>query len=231
MFLMNFFRLPVWLYKLYHLSNPKKSFPVEEKYAFLHHIITYILRRGRVTVVCEGLENLPKENGYILFPNHQGLFDSLSMVKNFDHHFSIVAKKELETTFMLKNVLALLGTEYMDRSDIRQSMTIIQNVSKRVKNGENFVIFPEGTRSREGNKLIEFKPGAFKAATMAHSPIIPVALVDSFIPFDVKSIRRTTVYMYILEPMYYDEYKDMKTTEISEIVKGRIETKIKEHLN
>lgn len=229
------FRMPVWIFRLYRMSGSRGNYTKEEKYAFLHKIINCILRRGRVTVKCEGLENLPAggttDGGYILYPNHQGLFDSLSMVRHFSTPFSIVAKKELESVFMLKNVLFLLGAEFMDRDDIRQSMKIIQNVSKRVKEGENFVIFPEGTRSRNGNSLIEFKAGAFKAASMAHAPIVPVALVDSFIPFDYNSIKKTTVYMYILEPIFYDEYKDLKTTEIADIVKKRIEEKIAGHLS
>lgn len=239
MFITCFFRLPVWIPRLYHRSNPKykDSFPREKRYGYIHSIISTVIKRGRVIVHLEGAEKLPKYNpedenstGYILFPNHQGLFDTLSLIKNLDEPFSPLSKKELETTFMLKNVLALMDVEYMDRDDVRQSLKVIQTVSKRVKAGDNFVIFPEGTRSREENNLLEFKAGAFKAATMAHAPIIPVALVDSFIPFDIRSIKKTTVYTYILDPLYYDDYKDLKTAEIAEIVKDRIEKKIAEHL-
>lgn len=232
MFLTHFFRLPYLLFKLFRMGSKKSTYPADEKYAFLHKAVQSIIRRGRVVSVCEGIENLPKDDstGYILFPNHQGLFDVLNSIKYFDKPFSVVVKKELEKTFMLNCVLRMLNAEFMDRDDIRQSMKIIQSVSKRVSAGERFIIFPEGTRSRRGNEMLEFKPGAFKAATMAHAPIVPVALVDSFIPLDVKSLKKTTVYMYILEPMYYEEYKDMKTVEIAKIVQDRIAKKIAEHL-
>ena len=76
--------------------------------------------------------------------------------------------------------------------------------------------------------MLEFKGGSFKSAQKAKCPIVPCALIDSFVPFDQKSIRPVTVKLYYLPPMYYEEYKDMKTTEIAAEVKRRIEAKIAE---
>ena len=52
---------------------------------------------------------------------------------------------------------------------------------------------------------------------------MPVALVDSFKPFDTNTIRPVTVQVHFLEPIYYEEYKDMKTTEIAALVQDRIQ--------
>ena len=87
---------------------------------------------------------------------------------------------------------------------------------------------PEGTRSRNGNEVQEFKGGSFKAATRAKCPIVPVALIDSFKPFDTNTISQVTVQVHFLEPILYEEYQNMKTTEIAEIVKKRIEKVIHE---
>ena len=80
-----------------------------------------------------------------------------------------------------------------------------------------------------GNKLLEFKGGSFKAATKAKCPIIPIALIDSFKPFDTNSIVPVTVQVHFLEPIYYEEYQNMKTTEIAKEVKRRIEETISEY--
>jgi len=69
----------------------------------------------------------------------------------------------------------------------------------------------------------QFKGGSFKAATMARCPIIPVALIDANKPFDSGSLTPVTVQVHFLAPILYDEYKDMKTTEIAELVQGRIQ--------
>jgi 1-acyl-sn-glycerol-3-phosphate acyltransferase len=103
-------------------------------------------------------------------------------------------------------------------------------MTKDLKNGKNFVIFPEGTRSKNGNVIGEFKGGSFKPATKNKCPIIPVALIDSFKPFDTNSIKPVTVQVHFMEPMLYEEYKDMKTVEIASIVQNRIQEKINENI-
>ena len=78
----------------------------------------------------------------------------------------------------------------IDRDDIKQSMKVILQVTKEVMQGRNFLIFAEGTRSKDGNQLLEFKGGSFKAAMKAKCPIVPVALIDSYKSFDTDSINR-----------------------------------------
>ena len=57
----------------------------------------------------------------------------------------------------------------------------------------------------------------------AQCPIVPVALIDSYKPFDVNSIEKIKVQVHFLEPIRYEEYKDMKSVEIAKEVKIRIE--------
>ena len=81
----------------------------------------------------------------------------------------------------------------------------------------------EGTRSKKGNNTLEFKGGSFKAATKAKCPIVPVVLVNSFVPFDSKTLKQITVQVHYLKPLIYDEYKDMKTVEIAEYTRNEIQ--------
>ena len=71
-----------------------------------------------------------------------------------------------------------------------------------------------------------FKGGSFKSAYKAKCPIVPVALMNAFIPFDKNSIRKVTVKVIYLKPIPFEEYKDMKTVEIAAIVKQRIDETI-----
>lgn len=181
---------------------------------------------GNIKIEVHGQENVPKEDGFIYYPNHQGLFDVLTFLHTSPKPFAFVIKKEAKDLILIKQVIAATGSLVMDREDLRQSMQVINQVAKEVQEGKNFLIFAEGHRSRNGNKLLDFKGGSFKAAQKAKCPIVPCALIDSFRPFDENSTRWVTVKLIYLPPMYYDEYKDMKSNEIAEEVKRRIEEAI-----
>lgn len=184
---------------------------------------------GNIKLEVHGLENVPEKDGFMFYPNHQGLFDSLTFYASCPKPFAAVIKKEAKNIILLKQVLQATGSQAMDREDVRQSMQVINQIAEEVKTGRNYLIFPEGHRSHEGNKVQEFKPGSFKAAQKAKCPIVPCALINCFIPFDVQSIRRVTVKLIYLKPMYYEEYKDMKTVEIAAEVKRRIEEAIAQY--
>lgn len=223
-----FFVAPYYLFRIWWCGKSKKiSF--EETFDFIKMVTKKANHAGRVTIESYGIENVPEKDGFIFYPNHQGLFDVLVFLESCPRPFAFVIKKEASNIVLLKQVTRALGSYAMDREDIRQSMQIINKVSEDVKKGKNFIIFPEGTRSRKGNELLDFKGGSFKSATKAKCPIVPCALIDSFIPFDENSIRPVTVKLIYLPPMYYDEYKDMKTVEIAAEVKKRIEAVIAQY--
>ena len=229
MVLYNILRVPYMWYKLCYYANHTDKYTEEERYELLRYIDERAIKGGRVEIEIHGQENIPKENGFIFFPNHQGLFDVLAIIQVCPVPFSVVAKKELTNVPFLKQVFACMKAFMIDRDDVKQSMQVIINVIKEVKAGRNYLIFAEGTRSKDGNHQQEFKGGSFKAATKSKCPIVPVALIDSYKAFDTGSVKKLTVQVHFLEPIYYDEYKDMKTTEIAAEVKKRIEATITQY--
>ncbi len=218
----------MWIKLCYHASHVDK-YTEEEHYKMLKFITNRANKGGNVKIDVHGLENIPKENGFMFFPNHQGLYDVLAIVDVCPAPFSVVAKKEVADVQFLKQVFACMRAYMLDRNDVRQAMQVIIDVTKEVQKGRNYLIFPEGTRSRNGNQVGEFKGGSFKSAVKAKCPVIPVALIDSFKPFDTNSTAPVTVQVHFLEPISYDEYKDMKTTEIAAIVKERIQETINKY--
>lgn len=215
-------KAPYYLFQIWRYGKSDKvSF--EEAYAYVKKVTIAANKAGRVKIESYGLENIPKDNGFIFFPNHQGLYDVLAVLESCPVPFAFVIKKEASNVILLKQVSKALGSLAIDREDIRQSMKVIQEVATQVKGGKNFLIFAEGTRSKEGNKVQDFKGGSFKSAMKAQCPIVPCALIDAFKPFDEKSIKPVTVKIVYLPPIYYEEYKGMKTVEVAAEVKRRIE--------
>lgn len=228
MLLRNLLLLPYLFVKLMYYAASKKVSEAK-KYKLIRLIGLRGCKCGNVNVHGYGLENLPKESGYIMYPNHQGLFDVMGLVYLDSAPFGVVIKKETYDIFLLRKLVQTLGGLFMDRNDIKQGLQIINEMANQVKSGRNFLIFPEGTRSKNGNQVGEFKSGSFKAATKARCPIVPIAIIDSYLPFDTNSIRHVDVQLHFLPPIPYEEYKGMKTTEIADMVKSRIEKVIEEN--
>lgn len=221
--------VPYWWWQLCHFAKHTDDIPEPEKYALLKKITLHANKGGRVKIDVHGKEHIPTDQSFVFFPNHQGLFDVLAIIEACDVPFSVVAKKEVKDVPFLKQVFTIMKAKIMDREDVRQSLQVILDVTQEVKNGRNYLIFPEGTRSKRGNQVGDFKGGSFKCAVKAKAPIVPVALLNAFEPFDRNSIAPVTVQVHFLEPIPYEAYKDLKTTEIAEIVKTRIEQTIAEY--
>lgn len=222
--------LPFWYIKLRRMGNTKK-YDFKTRYNYVRFICKRAMQVSRVNLVCTGLENLPKENGYVIYPNHQGLFDPLLFIYTHDEPLSVVTRKGVREIRVLRRVFDALGALSIDRDDVRQSMKVIMQMTEDVTKGINYVIFPEGTRSRNGNNLLPFKGGSFKASTKTKTPIVPVAIIDSYKPFDANNIKKCTVQIHYMKPLYYEDYKDMKTTEIAEMVHDMIQERINTELN
>lgn len=222
----NIILVPFMWCKLCYYAAHVDKYTEEQHYKMLKFIVHRANKGGNVHIDVHGRENLPKDSGFMFFPNHQGMYDVLAIVEACPIPFSVVAKKEVANVQFLKQVFACMRAYMLDRENVRQAMQVIVNVSKEVENGRNYLIFAEGTRSKNGNKIQEFKGGSFKAATKAKCPIVPVALIDCFRPFDTNTISPVTVQVHFLEPMYYEEYKDMKTSQIANIVQERIQKTI-----
>ena len=231
MVLRNLLFVPYGWFKLCYYASHVEKYTEEERYALLQYIDRRANWGGRITIDAHGVENIPDKDGFMFFPNHQGLYDVLAIIQACPRPFSVVMEKEVQDIPFLKQVFACMKAIAIDREDIRQSMKVIQQVTKEVKSGRNYLIFAEGTRSKRGNKLGEFKGGSFKSAMKAQCPIIPVALIDSYKSFDTSSIAKLTVQVHFLKPIPYEEYKDMKSTEVAEMVKERIEDTISKFEN
>lgn len=228
MVLMNLWYVPYGIFRLLKVSSNPDAYTLEERFALIKQIDNRAIKGGRVEIEGHGMELLPEKDGFIMYPNHQGMFDVLAIIQLMQRPVSVVLKKELENIPFLKQVFACLGAISLDRSDPREGMKVILQVADEAGKGRNFVIFPEGTRSKNGNQLLPFKGGSFKSAMKAKCPVVPVALIDSYKAFDTGSIAKQKVQVHFLEPIFYEEYQGMKTTELAAMVKERIEAKIAE---
>ena len=229
--IVNLFRTPYMLRKMrYYAAHPEK-YSVEQRYELSKSIVRMIKNTGMVITKGYGMENLPTEGGYMLYPNHQGKYDALGIVHTHKRPCSLVMDKAKSYTILVREVIDLLEAKRLDKKDVRQALGIINEVAKEVEDGRIFILFPEGGyQFNNKNTLGEFKPGCFKIALKSKAPIVPVALVDSYRVFNSYWIFPVKTQVHYLKPIMYEEYKDMKTAEIAELVKTRIQEKLDEIL-
>ena len=162
MVLLNIFRVPGLYAKLCHYAKHTDEYPEQEKWDHIHKILCYAVKSGNLDLLVTGLENLPQQDGFMFYGNHQGMFDVVAIAATCTRPLGCVLKKELATVPFLKQIMQCTKSYPMDREDVRQSLTVINAVTEEVKTGRNYLIFPEGTRSKQGNVMGPFHGGSFR---------------------------------------------------------------------
>jgi 1-acyl-sn-glycerol-3-phosphate acyltransferase len=112
---------------------------------------------------------------YILMSNHQSALDIMSLLNGLPVSFKFVAKQELFGIPVFGWALKRAGYVSLDRKNPRQALKDMELAAEKIRNGSSLVIFPEGTRSLDG-QLLPFKKGAFSLAMKAGVPIIPLGI-------------------------------------------------------
>lgn len=162
-----------------------------------------------------------------MYPNHQGKYDALGIISTHKEPCSLVMDEAKSHTILVSEFVDLLQGKRLIKDNVRQALKIITEVSEDVKNGKKYILFPEGGYEfNNRNRVCDFKAGSFKSAIKAHVPIVPIALIDSYKVFNSFYLWPITTQVHYLDPIYYEEYKDMKSKEIAELVKQRIQDKI-----
>lgn len=228
--LKNIVMVPAAWIKLCRYAKHSDQYSYEEKYRHIRYILKHVCKSGNIDLEVTGLENIPQEDGFLLCGNHQGIFDIIAIVDSFERPLAAVLKKELNEIPFLKQVVQCTDSYPMDREDVRQSMKVIMAVTKELENKRNILIFPEGTRSKNGNAMGEFHAGSFKCALKAKAPILPFALIDSYKVLDQDGCAPLKVQLHYLAPIYYEEYQDLRTNEIAALVKSRIAEAIESNI-
>ena len=211
-------------------SNDYPEEYVEEyNYGYVKYVIDVMKKSGRIETEVYGQENLPKEGGYMMYPNHEGKWDVYGLMSVHKYQSSFVMDIKKSNHILIKQLVDMLKGKRLSKTDNRQAMTIINEVAKEVEAGRKYVLFPEGDFDKEKeNKLWDFKAGCFKISLKSKTPIVPVVLYDSWKVYNSMSVGKIKTQVHFLEPINYDEYKDMKTSQIAEMVKRKIEEKLLE---
>ena len=135
------------------------------------------LALNNTSVELRGAEYLPG-GPFILMSNHQSNFDILSLIATIPRRIYWIAKKELFDIPIFGYSMRRGGYIPLDRSDGRKALKSMENAASIIRQGSSVVMFPEGTRTCDG-QLLPFKRGGFMLAVRAGVPVIPVTINGS----------------------------------------------------
>ncbi len=210
-----------------------KPFVDERLYKWLNPLMDM----AKVDFHVEGKEKIPQNEPVIYTPNHSGMFDIPAVVLNTPKPPIFMAKKELASFPMLKQWMWVIDCVFVDRKNKNSARSSLQDAIDMVKNGRSLVVFPEGTRSKDGT-LGKFKGGAMKVAMESGAKVVPVLIEGSRERLEATgSITGGTVHITFLDPIETkgltkedflkmpDEIRDMiqKKRDENEAARGKIQ--------
>jgi 1-acyl-sn-glycerol-3-phosphate acyltransferase len=156
----------------------------------------------RIEVAGRGMENIDSLSPYVFMSNHISHADSPALALVISHPLHWVFKKELAKIPVFGWVLLACGQIMVDRSDPEKSRAALEEALAGLSGNNSVMIYPEGTRSRDGN-LQPFKKGGFWMALQVGLPIVPVRVSGSreIVAADTLRIRPGTVTVEIFPPI------------------------------
>jgi 1-acyl-sn-glycerol-3-phosphate acyltransferase len=176
-------------------------------YSPVRFFIKLGLRLVGVRVVVSGLEKLDPRQTYIFTPNHQSLIEVPLLVTYLKRNPAYLAKKEVFKYPIFGYGISLMGVVPVDRSNTQSAVESARAATQMLRRGKDYVVYPEGTRSRDG-RLLPFKKGAFIMAIDAGVPVVPVTIsgCTKIMPKGEVKIFPSTIYITVHEPLGTDSY-------------------------
>jgi 1-acyl-sn-glycerol-3-phosphate acyltransferase len=176
-----------------------------------------------IKVRVEGAENCRDEQPCIFASNHQSQTDIPALQGYFLANFRWLAKKELFQVPIWGTAMRRAGYIPVDRSHGRQAMKSLDEAARRIAEGTSVLIFPEGTRSKDGT-LLPFKAGALLLAIKAGVPLVPVAISGSrhVLPKGKLLIRPGTITIRMGKPIETAGYTPRQKNELAEVLRNEV---------
>ncbi|MBN1907445.1 MAG: 1-acyl-sn-glycerol-3-phosphate acyltransferase [Deltaproteobacteria bacterium] len=182
-----------------------------------------ILWASGIRIQVKGVENLDLDKPCVFMCNHQSNFDILVLFSALPAQFRWIAKAELFRIPLFGRAMRGAGYISIERKDRRKAIQSLREAAEKIRSGVSVMIFPEGTRSLDGN-IGEFKKGGFFLAHDAGVQIIPVVLNGtwSIMSKDSLAIKPGNVTLTILPPVNVTDYSKSDKSRLIEDVREKI---------
>lgn len=211
-----------------YARHPEK-YSEEDCHELAKIMIRKVAKTSRITTTVYGVEHIPSESGFVLFPNHQSKFDALGIMEALPRPCRVLMDLQRSKMPLANEYVALVRGKRLDKKNIRQQVVCFREISEEVAGGKAYLIFPEGGYAKgQTNVMGEFHGGCFRTVFRSRAPIVPVALVDFWKTFGPNSLKKVHCEVHFLRPIPYEVYQHMTSVELAGLVQKMIGEKIKE---
>ncbi len=195
--------------------------------------LLYILGHGGVALALGlsgiryrvvGREHVPVGRAVVFCANHQSNVDPPVLFEALHRRLHILYKAELRKLPVLGRVFEVGGFVAVQRDNRDAAFASIERAAQSIRDGNSFLIFPEGTRSKT-DELLPFKKGGLVMALRAQAPLVPVAIMGGRAAMQKGSafVRPVHVTVRIGEPIDTAQMSDDDRDELIEQVRARIQ--------
>jgi 1-acyl-sn-glycerol-3-phosphate acyltransferase len=181
----------------------------DRAHRYLIHWARISIGLARLQVTVAGLERLDLGRTYVFMPNHASFLDILLVLASVSHNFRFLVKEEFFSIPFLGLTVRSSGQIPLDRKNPRKGLQGIRHGAELLKKGVSIVVFPEGTRSRDG-KVGEFKTTLFVLPIRTKTPVVPVLIEGTFqaLPRGSVFLKRCPIKITFLDPISPDLHVD-----------------------
>jgi 1-acyl-sn-glycerol-3-phosphate acyltransferase len=196
--------------------------PFDRHGKHVYHISRFwtwvILKLSGVSLNVLGLEQIHPRRAYVFMSNHQSNIDIPVLIQSLiGHQLRWIAKKELLWIPFFGWALWAAKHIPVDRRNARSALKSLRTARERIHAGISVVVFPEGTRSKDG-RLLQFKKGGVLLALQTGAPIVPVTIngTRKVLPAGAWRLQPGTVEVVIGEPLavaggHLDSLRELST--------------------
>lgn len=219
-----------WMLPMY--KHPER-YPLALRFYKVQKLIRRLVYLLKIDMRFEEEVN-PYENKkkFIMFCNHQSMFDALAMIAVAKRPVAFLAKKETETFPFVGKALSIIGGLYLNREDIKSQVKIILKIQNSLKDNVcDWVVFPEGTRNKNPeNDLLEFHSGTFKIPQKSGADLYYASLFGSFRALQFLKYKKNNLPLQfvIFDKISNEELQNFQTTDVSKVAWEKINLKTNE---
>ena len=203
--------------------------PFETRYAHMRFWSKHLLRCFHCKVIVDWKTTLPEEGPILFVSNHQSAFDMILQMAVLSTCFTFISKEENKKIPFVSSWSKSLELIYFNRDDRKSAIHMLREAARQLKSGRNLLIFPEGTRSKDGS-LLPLHAGSIQPAYMAKATIVVVVLQNSY-EYKLNLLKHKPFALTVLKKYEYEDYHTMKVETLCEQIQQEMEEERNKYKN